>query len=212
LSKDERVTRNTFKKTYLFTKYPIVTLDVSGGIKGITKDDISYLRTTANIYWKIPSHALGFGQFYLEGGAIWGSVPYPLLKLHEGNQSYFMDRSAFSLMNYYEFISDRWLSGHYEHNFNGFFLGKIPIIRALDLREVVTARFAWGTLSKANRENAPFLLPPGAGTLETPYVELGVGLSNILRVIRVDFFWRVTHRLPEAKRNFTVNVGFDVDF
>ena len=97
-------------------------------------------------------------------------------------------------------------------NFKGFFLGKIPLVKELDLREVVTARFAWGTLSKANRENAPFLLPPGAGTLETPYVELGVGIANILRVLRVDFFWRVTHRLPEAKRNFTVNIGFDVDF
>ena len=211
-SKDERVSRNTFKKTYLFTKYPIFTIDVMGGIKGITKDDISYIRATANLNWKIPSHAIGFGLFNLEGGAIWGSIPYPLLKIHEGNRSYFMDRSAFSLMEYYEFVSDRWLSGFYEHNFNGFFLGKIPLVKELDLREVVTARFAWGTLSKANRENAPFLLPPGAGTLETPYVELGVGIANILRVLRVDFFWRVTHRLPEAKRNFTVNIGFDVDF
>ena len=211
-SKDERVTRNVFKKTYLYTKYPILTLDVMGGIKGITKDDISFLSTTANIYWKIPSHALGFGQLYLEGGSIWGSIPYPLLKQHPSNRSYFMDRSAFSLMDYYEFVSDRWLSGYYEHNFNGFFLGKIPLIKKLDLREVVTARFAWGTLSKANRENAPFLLPPGAGTLETPYVELGAGISNIFRVIRIDCFWRVTHRHPEAKRNFTVNVGFDVDF
>lgn len=211
-SKDERVTRNTFKKTYLYSKYPILTLDVMGGIKGITKDDISYLRTTANIYWKIPSHAMGFGQFRMEGGAIWGSIPYPLLKLHESNRSYFMDRSAFSCMDYYEFISDRWISGFYEHNFNGFFLGKIPLIKKLDLREVVTARVAWGTLSDANRRNAPFRLPPGSGTLEKPYVEVGVGLSNIFRVLRIDAFWRLTHRLPEAKRNFTINVGFDVDF
>ena len=81
-----------------------------------------------------------------------------------------------------------------------------------DLREVVTARVAWGTLSDANRRNAPFRLPPGSGTLEKPYVEVGVGLSNIFRVLRIDAFWRLTHRLPEAKRNFTTNVGFDVDF
>ena len=211
-SKDERVTRNVFKKTYLYTQYPILILDVMGGIKGITKDDISYLRTSAIVTWKIPSHALGFGQLLLEGGAIWGSVPYPLLKLHEANQSYFMDRSAFSCMDYYEFISDRWISGYYEHNFNGFFLGKIPLIKELDIREVVTARIAWGTLSDANRKNAPFLLPKGSGTVETPYIEIGAGISNILRVLRIDAFWRVTHRLPEAKRNFTINVGFDVDF
>ena len=211
-SKDERVTRNTFKKTYVFTKYPILYLDVMGGIKGISKDDFSYLRTSATLLWKTPSNAIGYGNLQLEGGAIWGSIPYPLLKLHEGNQSFFLDRRAFSCMNYYEFISDRWLSGYYEHNFNGFFLGKIPLIKELDLREVATARFAWGTLSEANSKNAPFRLPQGSGTLETPYVELGVGISNIFRVVRVDAFWRVTHRLPEARQNFTINVGFDIDF
>jgi hypothetical protein len=211
-SKDERVTRNTFKKTYIYTKYPVLMLDVIGGIKGITKDDISFLRTNATLSWQIPSHAIGFGRLYMEAGAIWGSIPYPMLKLHEGNQTFFMDRSAFSCMNYYEFMSDRWLSGYYEHNFNGFFLGKIPLIKKLDLREVFTFRFAWGTLSDANRLHAPFLLPEGSGTLEKPYIEIGAGLSNILRVIRVDAFWRVTHRLPEAKKNFTINVGFDVDF
>ncbi len=211
-SKDEKVTRNTFKKTYLYSKYPVLMIDVIGGFKGITKDDFSFLRTDASIKWKMPSNAVGFGRLFLEAGAIWGSIPYPMLKLHEGNQTFFMDRTAFSCMNYYEFISDRWLSGYYEHNFNGFFLGKIPLVKELDLREVITARFAWGTLSEANRLNAPFKLPKDSGTLETPYVELGVGLSNIFRVLRVDAFWRVTHRRPEAKKNFTINVGIDVDF
>ena len=212
LSKDEKVTRNTFKKTYLYSKYPILTLDVIGGIKGITKDDISFLRTEATVTWQTPSHAIGFGRLLLDAGSIWGSIPYPMLKLHEGNQTFFMDRSAFSCMNYYEFLSDRWLSGYYEHNFNGFFLGKIPGLKKLDLREVFTFRFAWGTLSDANRLHAPFQLPEGSGTLEKPYIEVGAGLSNIFRVLRIDAFWRITHRLPEAKRNFTINVGFDVDF
>lgn len=211
-SKDERVTRNTFKKTYIYSQYPVLLLDVIGGIKGITKDDIPFVRTNAIFSWHIPSHALGFGRIYLDAGAIWGSIPYPMLKLHEGNQTFFMDRTSFSCMNYYEFMSDRWLSGYYEHNFNGFFLGKIPLIKKLDLREVFTFRFAWGTLTDANRLHGPFLLPKGSGTLEKPYIEIGAGLCNIFRVLRVDAFWRITHRLPEPKQNFTINVGFDVEF
>ena len=27
-----------------------------------------------------------------------------------------------------------------------------------------------------------------------PYIELGAGLSNIFRLLRIDFIWRVTHR------------------
>lgn len=212
LSKDERVNRNYFKKTYLFTKYPVLTLNFTAGIPGIEADAVPYIKTDANLKWKIPSTAIGFARLYLEGGAIWGSVPYPLLKLHEGNQTFFMDRTAFSCMNYYEFASDRWIAGYYEHNFNGFFLGKIPLIKKLDLREVVTARFAWGTISPANRENAPVQLLPETSALEKPYVELGVGLSNILRVLRVDCFWRITHRRPEKNKNLSINIGFDVEF
>ena len=214
---DERVSRGFFLKHYLFTKYPVILLDVYGGIPGIFKDDVGYLKTQATITWKVPSTAIGFGKFMLEGGAIWGQVPYTLLKLHEGNQTFFLDKSAFSCMDYFEFGSDRWLTGYYVHNFNGFFLGKIPLLKKLDLREVVTARFAWGTLSKANdSQHSLFLFPENMKlqTLEVPYVELGAGISNILRIIRVDAYWRVTHRRPQTNffSNFTINVGLDVEF
>ena len=215
---EERVNRGPFIKAYLFTKYPVVELAFTGGFKGITKDDIGYFRTDLNVSWRTPSSAIGFGRLNLDAGFISGSVPYPMLKLHEGNQTYFMDRGAFSLMDYYEFIGDRWIQGYYEHNLNGLILGMLPGIKKLDLREVLTARFAWSAYSQWDK--APFLLPPGAnindkGEYEDlsriPYVEVGVGISNILRVLRVDAFWRLTHQ-REKRSNFTINVGFDVEF
>ena len=211
-SHEERVTRNVFVKTYVFTKYPVLELDYYRGLGGITANDFDYNRFEATLNWNVPSSAIGFGKLHVNAGYIDRSVPYPLLKLHEGNHTFFLDRTAFSCMNYYEFISDRWLSGYYEHNFNGFFLGKIPLVKKLDLREVATVRAAWGTLSPANRDNSPYVLPHQAGTLETPYVEAGVGISNIMRFFRVDAFWRLTHRRPEPGDNFTVNVGVDVEF
>ena len=207
LSLDERVTRNYFKKTYLYTRFPILILSVTGGIKGITPGDIGFVRSEAVVKWKSPTMALGYGNFYLNGGSIWGTVPHTLLKLHEGNTTYFMDKGAFSCMNAYEFASDLWLQGYYEHNFNGLFLGKIPLIKKLDLREVATVRFAWGSLSEQNRANTLQETSP----LTQPYVEAGVGLSNILRILRVDCFWRLTHR-EDPKRNFSVNLGIDIDF
>ena len=208
---DERVNRNFFVKSYLFTKYPVLDLNLTTGFKGITKDDFSFLKATAYFSWKVPSTAIGFGRLEIEGGAIWGSVPFPMLKLHDGNQTFFLDRGAYACMDYYEFLSDRWLTAFYEHNFNGFFLGKIPWVKKLDLREVATVKMAWGTLTDANSIHAPFFLPASSKTLEKPYVEVGVGISNILRILRVDFFWRLTHR-EDAKKNFAVNVGIDVEF
>ena len=209
---DERVNRGFFRKYYLFTRYPVLTVDLIRGFGGITPGSNGYWREELSLEWKIPSTAIGFGKLFLNGGAIQGSVPYTLLKLHEGNQTFFMDRGAFSCMDYYEFASDRWLCGYYEHNFNGLFLGLIPLIKKLDLREVATVRFAWGTLTPDNRENAPFRLPMNTSSLEIPYVEVGVGICNILRVLRVDAIWRLTHPRPDGKKNFTINIGFDVEF
>ena len=209
---DERVNRGFFRKYYLFTRYPVVAVDLIHGFGGITPGSNGYWREELTLEWKIPSTAIGFGKLFLNGGAIQGSVPYTLLKLHEGNQTFFMDRGAFSCMDYYEFASDRWISGYYEHNFNGLVLGMIPYVKKLDLREVATVRFAWGTITPDNREKAPFLLPHNTGTLEVPYVEVGVGISNILRVLRVDAIWRLTHKREDGKKNFTINIGFDVEF
>ena len=213
---DERINRGVFDKAYIFTRYPIITVDLLGGIKGITSDDCSFFRSELTVDWRIPAGVIGFGRFHLNGGAILGSVPYPLLKLHEGNQSQLFgnpvvkltDRTAFSMMNYYEFGSDRWLTGFYEHNFNGLLLGIIPLIQKLNLREVVTVRGAWGTISEQNRTFAPFRLMEGLNTLETPYVEAGVGVANIFRLFRVDCMWKLTHR---NGRDFAVCIGLDID-
>ena len=214
---EERINRGVFDKAYIFTRYPIVSVDLLGGIKGITADDCSFLRGELTVDWRLPAGFLGFGNLHLNGGAILGSVPYPLLKLHEGNQSQLfgspvvglLAKSAFSMMNFYEFGSDRWVTGYYEHNFNGLMLGVIPLVKELNLREVVTIRGAWGTISERNRSQAPFLLMEGLNSLETPYVEAGVGIANIFHLLRVDCFWKLTHR---NGRDFCVNIGIDLDF
>lgn len=204
---DEKVHRNYFQKFYIFTKYPVLILDFTKGFKGISENDFSYMKAESTLTWRVPSTAVGFGALYLNAGYIWGAVPHTLLKLHAGNTTFFFDKHAFSCMEPYEFASDRWISGFYEHNFNGFFLGKIPLIKKLDWREVATVRFAWGDMSDANMRNTLH----ETRKLNTPYVEAGIGISNILRVLRVDCFWRLTHR-EEAVRNFCVNLGIDVAF
>ena len=214
---DERINRGVFDKAYIFTRYPVVSVDLLGGVKGITSDDCSFLRGELTVDWRIPAGVIGFGRFHLNGGAILGSVPYPLLKLHEGNQSQLFGspvikltaRSAFSMMDFYEFGSDRWLTGFYEHNFNGLLFGIIPLVKNLDLREVVTVRGAWGTISEQNRTGAPFLLMPGLNSLETPYFEAGAGIANIFHLLRVDCMWKLTHR---NGRDFAVCIGLDIDF
>jgi len=206
----ERIDRGHFNKAHIFTRYPVIGISLTGGLRGITDDDFSFFRSEISFDWKIPAGAFGFGAVHLDSGIILGEVPYPFLKLHEGNQTFFLDKTAFTCMDFYEFASDRWATLMYEHNLNGMILGHIPLIKWLDLREIISVKAAVGTLSEINRHGR--ILPiEGLSSLEKPYVEVGAGLSNLFRVIRVDATWRLTHRRAEGK-NYRFTVGFDVQF
>jgi hypothetical protein len=224
---DEIVTRGTFDKTYVDTDFPVVTLNLVGALKGISENDYSYLRTELQMRYWLAMPPFGASTFRFSAGKIFGTVPYPLLKIHEGNGTYYYDESAFSCMNYFEFVSDTWTTLFWEHNFKGFFLGKIPLMKKLNWREIVEVKAAYGTLSAKNNgilgsaesKNAPMLFPAGMSTLKKPYVEAGVGISNIFRVIRVDAVWRLNHRDPGingikliGSNNFAVSFSLVLSF
>ena len=220
LSKDEIVVRKSFDKYSMGSDYPILNLDLAAGIKGLFKNDYEFYRVTASLHYDLPLAPVGVSEITLAGGKIFGKVPYPLLKLHEGNATYFYDTYAFSCMNYYEFASDAWLSLFYEHHFKGFFLGKIPLMKRLNWREVVVFKGLIGKLSDKNNgglagTEAVLRFPEGLNAVRKPYMEVGVGIENIFRLFRVDAVWRLTHRKAEPGQdiqNFALNLSVNLDF
>ena len=225
-SKDEIVTRGVFDKHYVYSKYPVATIDLIGSMKGIGKNEYSYFRPEVSIHYTLPIPPIGLSKFDLNAGTIVGKVPYPMLKIHEGNGTYTFSKNAFNCMDYYEFASDLWTTFFWEHNFKGFFLGKIPLLKRLQWREVASLRAAYGTIRKENNgkvgkdgEGAVMLFPEKMGRLNRPYVEMGVGVTNIFRFLRVDAFWRMTHRyevkdgvkVPHDNR-FVVTFGLEFRF
>jgi len=238
----ETVNRGYFTKRYIYSKYPIITVNLVGSIGGIRHDDYSYFRPEILIQWNPHIPPFGSSRITINAGHVMGSVPYSLLHVHEGNNTYIYNKASFSCMNALEFVSDSWATLFWNHCLNGFFLGKIPLIRRLGWREELTLKATWGHLSDKNNGDAtelaladiqaPLLFPTGMHRLgNVPYVEVGAGISNILKFIRVDFFWRATHRdsnyvyesnpdVPLEDRvrqrmrtpNFAVNVGAEFRF
>lgn len=220
ISKNESIYRLPFDKQYMGTVYPVLTLGFTAGVPAMLNDSYEYYRLEGGIHYKPELPPLGYSNITLQGGKIFGKVPYPLLKLHEGNGTYFYDPNAFSCMNFYEFASDAWVALFFEHHFNGILLGRIPLVKKLKWREVLVCKGVWGTLSRENNGStagtqADLLFPAGMTSVSDPYVEAGFGVENIFRLFRVDCIWRLTHRSPKPGQeiqNFAVNLSLHLKF
>ena len=205
LSKDEIVVRGNFSRTFLQTDWPVTTLDLSYA-PGFGST-FGYFRPELNVTWKLNMTAVGSSKFRFNAGTVTGSVPYTMLKIFEGNGSYYYDAGAFACMDWYEFAADTWAMLLWQHDFRGFFLGKIPAMRRLGWRECLTLRAAYGTIRDENMPGAaPVMFPEGMGPLDTPYVEVGAGITNIFNLLRVDVFRRLTHTGSGRDMAFTVGV------
>ncbi len=81
--------------------------------------------------------------------------------------------NQFNLLPYYGYsANDTYGELHAEHNFKGYLLGKIPLLRSLNFNTVIGVNSLWTTGNK-------------------PYSEYSVGISNIgfgkYRILRVDY-------------------------
>lgn len=221
LSHREMKARRYFDYFSLGSRYPIVAVNTSFGVKGLMGNDCNFGRVEVNLLYKLQMGRAGESQLILSSGRVFGQVPYPLLKIHAGNGSFYYDRQAFSCMNYLEFVSDAWAEWFYEHHFEGLILGNIPLVKRLKLHEVFVFKGAWGSLSERNNgalvaTRAPMLFPEGMGSVRKPYLEMGVGIENIFKVLRVDAIWRLTHRESVIENypidRFRVNVSLQLRF
>ncbi len=180
-----------FERRSLGSQYPTLDLDFTYGPKGIFGSEYEYYRLRLKISDKVETNPFGYIKFRITLGKVFGTLPYPLLKLHEGNETYAYDPLSFNMMNYYEFVSDRYASLFAEHHFQGFLFNRIPLIRRLNWRELVSCNILYGRLSDKNMKVMEF--PEGLSALNEPYYEAGAGIENIFKLFRVDALWRFSY-------------------
>lgn len=207
----EKFVGEGFSRLSLGTKFPVLQVNYSKSLQNAFKGEYDYSKLVVNVSDRIRiTPILGYTDYVLEGGKIWGQVPYPIMELHGGNETYLYDYMAFNMMKYYEFASDQFVSAAVYHHFEGLFLNKIPLLRKLKWREVVTAKAVWGSVDAKNRRT--LLFPSTLKSLEkAPYIEASAGIENIFKVFRVDAFWRLNYQLPRAIDNFGFKFGFQLN-
>jgi hypothetical protein len=206
----EKYVGEGFERVSIGTTLPVLQVSYGKSLQNAFKGEYDYQKLVLNVSDRIRfTPILGYTDFVVEGGKIWGNVPYLLMELHGGNETYIYDYLAFNMMNYYEFASDQFVSAAAFHHFEGLFLNHIPLLKRLKWREVATVKGVWGTVNDENRRTLIF--PSTLRALDKgPYVEASLGIENIAKVFRVDGFWRLTYRRETAAANFGIKFGFQL--
>ena len=192
---------------FFFSKYPMISLEVAVGIKDFLNSDFNYQHYKLKVEYQLKANKAGYLNILAEGGIINGNLPYQLLHVPDGNPLVFNDDHGFNLMNYMEFVSDKYVSLQLEHHFNGLLFNLIPGVRLAKLRSLLIGKIYFGTLANQNRNNE-FLLADDMEVMQHPYAEVGFGIENILKISRIDFTWRLTQLDNPNTLGFIVKPSF----
>ena len=176
---------------------PVFKLSHQLGIKGVLGGDYNYNHTEISAEKRIWLSSFGHIDAQVKAGKVWDKVPFPLLILPNTNQSITIQPEAFHMMNALEFVTDQYVSFNATYYLKGWILNRIPGIKWLRLREVLSFNMIYGGLTDKNNPTLTpglFLLPDGTQPLgSTPYMECSVGLENIFKILRIDYYRRLTY-------------------
>ncbi len=200
---NEKFTQTKWNRHSILPEHPVFTLSHKIGLKNIAGSELNYHHTEASFKKRFWFSAFGYTDCVIKAGKIWNKVPFPLLIIPNANLSYTIQDESFALMNAMEFFNDKYASWNLTYYMNGLIFNRLPLIRKLNWREVISCRGIFGNLSEKNRPD-----PMNTGSLfkfpyendeyhylgKEPYVEVAVGIENIFRVLRIDYVRRLTYR------------------
>lgn len=200
LSFGERKVDWYFQRRHVYNHKPVIY--IGGELGSYQLENMNSYRMHGKLQIML-RHNLNLGMggelnYRVQAGMVFGNVPYPLLYHFAGNQTHTFDPDRFSLMNTYQYAADKYLSLHAHWNGKGVLFNMIPGVRYARLRELLEFKIAWGGLRNEHKDilafptldksNYEMLTAP-----RVPYVELGAGIGNILRIGEIYGVFRVTH-------------------
>lgn len=206
----------------IFTKYPIFTLSAAAGVKGLLGGQYNYQKVDLRIEKRNYMGRLGYADATFEAGYTFGQVPFPLLTVHRANQTFAYQLNSYNMMNFLEFVSDRYASFTWVHHFMGIVFNRIPLLKKLKFREVASFKVLFGGVRSENNpllNSSLFAYPTLNGVTSTfaldptkPYMEASVGVENIFNILRVDFVKRLSYLDNPGISPYGIRTRFRFDF
>ena len=177
------------------------------GLKNVLGGDFNFQKFSLNLARKWKLGVMGQLNYSITGTKIIGTVPYPLGVLFQGNETFFESERSYNTMNYMEFAADQAVEGMVMHHFQGLFFNRIPLFKKLKWREIAGANFVFSSLTKKNAyrdgisNKDGLLVGPNNNNftmmkimdINTPFVEVFYGVENILKLVRISAYHRLTY-------------------
>lgn len=218
---NEKFIQSKWNRHSVLPEHPVFTLSHRIGIKGILGSEFNYHHTEASFHKRFWFSAFGYTDCIIKAGKVWNKVPFPLLIMPNANLSYTIQNESYALMNAMEFFNDEYASWDLTYYMNGLIFNRLPLIRKLNWREVISFRGMFGHLSDKNRPD-----PLNTGDLykfpyendeyhylgRMPYMELGIGIENIFKVLRIDYIRRLTYTDLPGIDKWGIRIKFHIQF
>lgn len=129
-------------KYYTASKFPTLGIQYIKAIRGVLGSDVAYDLFSVDLaksdiqmgFYGKTSFSLAAGKFLNRQ-----NLYYPDFRHFQGNQTTVFEPkvNSFLFLDFYRFSTpDRYFEAHLEHNFSGFILNKVPLIRKLKLQEL----------------------------------------------------------------------------
>jgi hypothetical protein len=206
-----------------FNRYPVFSFAWIRGLDGVLGGDFSYNRLSAEISGNLAMGGIGTIDYNFIHTRVSEPLPYPLLINPAGNESIFLADRSYNLMNYGEFVADKAYEMFASWHMDGLILNKIPLVKKLGLRTVLSAHCIAGSFDESRNgfydpeTNPSGILPPSVNgepltafqpmSFKRPYAELAYGVENIFRFIRLDLVHRLTWLSNPGAQRLTVKLS-----
>ena len=160
------------------SKYPTLLVGYEKGL-GATVGDYNFDQVKARLYQSFNISNKGKFNYNIRAGKFYNAddISFVDFQHFNGNQIHVSQKGnytdVFNNLGYYDLsTNDSYVEMHAEHDFNGFILGRIPLLKKLNFNLIVGAH----ALSTPDNK---------------PYQEYTIGLDNIgwgkWRILRVDY-------------------------
>lgn len=178
-----------FDRLYYFTNKPVLNIGTDIGRVLLPDFNGNHFNNYAHLRASVQGD-LHFGNiiihYMVNGGYLMGDIPYDLLDMPSGSLSLGYNKYRYSLLHQAAFAHNIYSNTFLDLNGGGVILNRIPMIRKLKWREKVSFKCHYGSLDKGY--TGAFDLPDAyQHTLTYPYVEMGIGLTNIFKFLHIEY-------------------------